>query len=217
MTNYLSIFQALNFLTKKMLLKMKKINFLFLMFLPVLFYSQNLTGEWADDNGACYKIRQIGNQIYWTMDDSPRVLNVFKGYIVGNNITGEWADVPGGNLLGNGYIAIRIESVDRMVKIDQSDNYLGSVWTRGGCSKCDFNLSGEWRGIHVSRNHNSTGYFITQTGNQLILSYSGDGTQANASCQNNKLQLSGWGNPTGEVIDNGKRINFSNGSYWIKL
>lgn len=196
---------------------MKKTTFLLFLFLPALIFSQGLTGEWTDDNGACYKIRQHNNRIFWTMDDSPRVLNVFHGYLAGNIIAGEWADLPGGNMHGDGTLALRVESPDRMVKINQTGNYLGTEWTRGSCSKCDYNLSGDWRGIHEKKNWNDTGYLIVQEGNKLTLSYSGDGTHAVAVCRKNILHLTGWGNGTGVIVNNGKRINFSDGSYWLKL
>jgi len=92
-----------------------------------------LTGEWVDDNGGCYKIRQVNNTIYWCMDATPRVANVFMGYLAGNTIAGSWADVPGGNMMGNGTLSLRVESNNRMVKIDQTGNYGANVWTRQSC------------------------------------------------------------------------------------
>lgn len=99
-----------------------------------------LTGEWKDDNGACYKIRQIDNRIYWSMDGSPRVINVFTGYIAGNYITGTWADVPGGDLQNSGTLSLRIDNNNQMTVIGQSRTYGGSVLTRGSC--CAGGLSG---------------------------------------------------------------------------
>jgi len=100
-----------------------------------------LTGEWMDDNGGCYKIREVNNTIYWSMDASPKVINVFMGYLAGNVIAGSWADIPGGNIMGNGTISLRVESNNRMVKIDQSGNYGASVWTRQSCAGI---LVGTW-------------------------------------------------------------------------
>ena len=42
---------------------------------------QDLTGFWQDDTGGKYQIRQMGNQIWWYMDNMPAVANVFKGSI----------------------------------------------------------------------------------------------------------------------------------------
>ncbi|GEM_PF-4501219 len=57
------------------------INFFSIIFFIALSQAcfAQLTGEWTDDIGACYKVRQVGNEIYWSMDDSPRVINVFTG------------------------------------------------------------------------------------------------------------------------------------------
>jgi hypothetical protein len=41
-----------------------------------------------------YTVRQIGNKVYWSMDDRPHVLNVFQGTVEGNTLTGEWVDLP---------------------------------------------------------------------------------------------------------------------------
>ncbi|MBT6004553.1 MAG: hypothetical protein HOG79_02450, partial [Prolixibacteraceae bacterium] len=99
-----------------------------------LFVSLNcnaqLTGIWQDDNGTRYSIRQIGNEIFWRMDGLPHVINVFSGTIAGNTITGEWADLPGGNKLGTGTIALKLETRDRMVRISKNDNYGASQWVR---------------------------------------------------------------------------------------
>jgi len=109
-----------------------------------------LTGEWMDDNNGCYKIRQLDNRIYWTMDASPRVINVFSGTIAGNVITGTWADVPGGNMMGSGTLALRIESSTRMVKIDQTGNYGGDVLTKRSCGACPFERSPFPQKIYMS-------------------------------------------------------------------
>ena len=89
---------------------MKKLKILFTLLAFTAFGqsgSAQLTGEWTDDIGACYKIRQVGNEIYWSMDDSPRVINVFTGLKVKDIINGKWADVPGGSMSGNGMLSLR--------------------------------------------------------------------------------------------------------------
>ena len=116
-------------------MKIKAFIFIIPLLLLTTMANAQLTGEWIDNNGACYKIRQVENQVFWFMDGRPRVINVFTGYVAGNIITGSWADLPGGNLQGSGTLALRIESQNRMVKADQTGNYDGSVWTRGTCPK----------------------------------------------------------------------------------
>jgi len=129
---------------------MKNLKFLFSVF--VIFaimlnaYAQ-LTGEWVDENGACYRIRQVDNHVYWSMDGRPRVMNIFSGIQVGNIINGEWFDVPGGRMIGLGSLALRIESNDRMVKVDQIGNYGGNTWTRQACDNQD-DLVGNYKWIY---------------------------------------------------------------------
>ncbi len=107
-----------------------------LLFIVHVIYAQpfDLTGLWQDDSGggAVYRVRQIGNRLYWSVDGRPRVINVFFGQISGNTITGEWADLPGGELQGGGTLRLRIESNNRMVKIGESNLYGASIWTRQG-------------------------------------------------------------------------------------
>ncbi len=94
----------------------------------------DLTGEWQADNGTRYLLRQLGSELFWSMDGRPRVANVFAGRIEGGTITGRWVDVPGGQLMNSGTLTLRIESPDRLVKISSSMAYGESVWTRIGGS-----------------------------------------------------------------------------------
>jgi len=99
----------------------------------------DLTGRWRSDTGNISLVRQVDNRVYWFVDDSPRVQNVFVGTLRGNLITGEWADLPGNRLLNAGTITLTVESNDRMVKSSESEAYGASVWTRegtGGSSDC---------------------------------------------------------------------------------
>jgi hypothetical protein len=96
----------------------------------------DLTGAWRDENGITYCMKQIGNKLFWNMDDRPRVHNVFYGLVTESYVAGEWADLPGGQQTGSGTLTMRIESNDRFVKIDQSAEYLGSVWTRAQEAEC---------------------------------------------------------------------------------
>jgi len=93
---------------------------------------EGLTGFWRDNAGGHYLIRQVGNRIYWVDDGRPKYLNVFVGTARGRIIDGEWADMPGGQLDHSGTLRLRIESNDRLVKINSSGvPFGGTVFTRG--------------------------------------------------------------------------------------
>jgi hypothetical protein len=92
---------------------------------------EGLTGYWQDNAGGNYLIRQVGNRIYWVDDGRPKYLNVFVGTARGRIIDGEWADLPGGQLDHSGTLQLRIESNDRLVKINSGGvPFGGSVFTR---------------------------------------------------------------------------------------
>jgi hypothetical protein len=92
---------------------------------------QGLTGFWQDNSGGHYLIRQVGNRIYWVDDGRPKYLNVFVGTARGRIIDGEWADLPGGQLDNSGTLQLRIESNDRLVKVNSGGvPFGGSVFTR---------------------------------------------------------------------------------------
>ena len=89
--------------------------------------SYDLTGYWKSNQGATYQFRQVDDRLFWFVDFSPRVVNVFYGTIAGNTITGRWADLPGGDVAGQGTVALRIESNNRIVKISETGNYGGTI------------------------------------------------------------------------------------------
>jgi len=92
---------------------------------------EGLTGFWQDNSGGHYLIRQVGNRIYWVDDGRPKYLNVFVGTARGRIIDGEWADLPGGQLDNSGTLQLRIESNDRLVKVNSGGvPFGGSVFTR---------------------------------------------------------------------------------------
>jgi hypothetical protein len=200
-------------------MKTKTIIFIMsLLFVSVISEAQ-LTGEWTDDNGACYKIRQIENQIFWSMDARPRVLNVFMGYLAGNTITGTWADVPGGNMLGSGTLALRVESQNRMVKIDQTGNYGGSVWTRGACGSTPPatrpDLSGTWYDYSPWSGNAGLVSTILQQGNKLVFINVNDQRSDGYFKENNKVIATDWeGGLEATIEDGGNRIVWKNGSVW---
>jgi len=73
----------------------------------------------------------VGNRIYWVDDGRPKYLNVFVGTARGRIIEGERADLPGGQLDHSGTLQLRIESNDRLVRINSGGvPFGGSVFTR---------------------------------------------------------------------------------------
>ncbi len=204
---------------------MKKIIISILLLIPLSTFSQ-LTGYWQTDVGGCYQIRQNGNEIWWAGESSniQRPSNVFHGTIAGNMLTGQWCDLPSSANQGcEQTLALRIENNNTLVKTASSAPYNGSTWTRqsgmAGCGggQCSYNnLAANWKAI--KGDWSSTGFSIDQKGNQLTLIGS-DQSEVTATCSGNILTVDGnsWGqNLTGTVSNNGNRIDFSNGSHWIK-
>ena len=104
---------------------------------PPATVSSDLSGFWVDDTGggAVYRVRQLGNKVYWSMDATAKgeYVNVFHGVITGNMIDGEWLDMPGSPLrpaLVAATLGLRIESNDRLVKVRSGNHYPAQVWTR---------------------------------------------------------------------------------------
>lgn len=108
----------------------------FLLALPVGYaQSFDLTGLWQNYNGgAIYRVRQIGNAVYWSVDGIPMgsYANIFFGEISGNTITGTWVDLPGSQSLGGGNLTLQIQSNDYFIKIGESNLYGAQEWIRQG-------------------------------------------------------------------------------------
>lgn len=102
--------------------------------------SGDLSGLWVDDTrgGGIYRLRQIGNKLYWVVDavSKQSFANAYLGEINGNIISGEWVDVPGSPTLSGGRLLLRIESNCKLVKVSSSNYYGAQVWTKQG-STCD--------------------------------------------------------------------------------
>jgi hypothetical protein len=149
----------------------------------------DLTGFWEDDAGGKYQIRQTGNTVVWYDDRKPVAFNVFIGTIDGNNVLiGNWYDLPGGQAMNTGSISFRIESNDRLVKINSSVYYLGTVITRTGSSlsgNCD--MSGTWR--HIVQGIGESTFTFTSAGNGRY-----------------SVQETGLGNASGTAVVNGTRV-----------
>lgn len=180
-----------------------------------------LTGEWTDENGGCYRIRQVDNSVFWSYEDMPRVRNVFMGYLAGNSLTGAWADLPGGQIQGSGTIAFRIESSNRMVKINESANYRGTVLTRGACATSGGvvsgypDLSGTWYDYSASTGNAGLVSTIRQQGEQLTFINSYNNQSAGRFLDMSTIVATGWeGGLRARLEDNNRRMVWANGSVW---
>lgn len=97
----------------------------------------DLTGLWKDESGlATYRLRQIGDWVYWGVDGTPMgsFANLSYGQIRGDLLETQWVDLPGSPALSGGTLRLRIESNDRLVKIGSSGWYGAATWTRVGSS-----------------------------------------------------------------------------------
>ena len=90
--------------------------------------AQDLTGQWRGEFGGRYVFRQAGEEFCW----SAAPTNVFCGTVTGDLIVGSWLDLPTGRLKGSGRMVLKIVSPNRLIKIYQTANYMGSVWVREG-------------------------------------------------------------------------------------
>ncbi|MCA9839668.1 MAG: hypothetical protein KC422_22365 [Trueperaceae bacterium] len=115
--------------------------FLSLLFLLSLSFSNaqvfDLTGFWQNPGGsATYRVRQIGNTVYWTVDGTAvgSYANVFIGELYGNTLTGTWVDLPGSPNLGGGNLSLQIQSNDYFFKVAESTLYAAQEWVRQGSS-----------------------------------------------------------------------------------
>ena len=188
---------------------------LFLMiFAPTFLDGQtlDLTGAWQSEFGTTHLVRQIGNKIYWFMDNRPTVQNVFVGAVTGNTITGEWADLPGWQMQGSGILTLRIESNDRIVKISESANYRGSIWTRQGGSLGGMpDLSGTWYAF----GDRSKPCSISQSGNVLTFTDEFGRRSAGSFLDATSIVATDWEGGLRATID-GNRLVWPRGGYWTR-
>jgi hypothetical protein len=187
----------------------------------------DLTGTWQDDNGTTYILRQINDNLFWSMDSRPGVHNVFYGVITGNMINGQWADLPDGQKRGNGNLVLNIESNDRFKKISQSGNYGAGIWTRAGTS--DYPpLGGVWYAYYPKYGIKEAQCHIIQQGGNLTF-INEKGAKSNGTFENDSTvkavnweggligSLSNKVTLPGTVKNVYTRLDWANGSYWLKL
>jgi hypothetical protein len=114
----------------------------------------DLTGVWDCNDGGTYYLRQLDDILWWFGEPSyePGVWsNVATGIISDDIIYLDWSDVPKGSLMNSGYLVLDIVSSDRLVLLDMSGGFGGSVWTRRGSS------SGSQLGTSTSASPGMTG------------------------------------------------------------
>ena len=119
--------------------KLRLFSFILLISAAGFTQSTDLTGLWGDDvtGGAIYRVRQVGNKIYWQVDGVKQrsFANIFIGEISGNTIRGAWVDLPGSSVYSSGNMTLRIESNDRLVKVNANNAYNAHEWRRRSTSK----------------------------------------------------------------------------------
>ncbi|MFI4986763.1 MAG: hypothetical protein ACHQF3_04935 [Alphaproteobacteria bacterium] len=91
--------------------------------------AQDVTGVWAANDGATYYIRQIGPEVWWFGDGSPRFSNVAHGHYEGDSIRLQWVDVPKGGTSSQGELTLHAEN-GRLVARRATGGFSARVWTR---------------------------------------------------------------------------------------
>jgi hypothetical protein len=102
-------------------------------------------------------------------------------------------------------------SADRK-RIDWSN---GSYWVAAAATGPCVAAVGAWTAVVPQKNFRRGGYKITQDGAQLTL-VAWDGKATSASCEDGVTIVSEGGKVTGRIGADGKRIEWSNGSYWVR-
>jgi hypothetical protein len=93
----------------------------------------DLTGVWHTQTGATFFVRQMGPEIWWYGTQSlsqPRWTNVASGRLDSNVIRVRWIDVPQGATRNSGTLALRAVSPNRLVVIENPNDFLAADWTR---------------------------------------------------------------------------------------
>lgn len=168
---------------------MKISSLLLLLTLPCIAFSQ-LTGYWQTDVGGCYQIRQNGNEVWWAAEagGSMRAQNVFYGTITGTNLNGLWVDLPSNPMQGWGQtLNLRLETTTRMIKLNESAPYGGSIWSKlnGPCGSgtviSEFypDIAGTW----YKDGYQSIPCTIVQNGQSLTLSIDNNTSQGSFTSQ----------------------------------
>jgi len=98
--------------------------------------STNLTGRWVGNDGGTYRVREVGNTVWWvgmSGDDGKSWTHAYRGLRAGGNVSGRWADVNGP--MGSGVLNVRQTDGTHLVRTAVSGGFSGSRWHRFGCPK----------------------------------------------------------------------------------
>jgi len=103
----------------------------------------SLTGKWKGDDGGTYRIRAVGNEVWWigtSADGGKSWTNVYKGNRVGQQISGRWADIVPANG-GNGVMTLTVVNNGLIKKASESGSpFGGTKWGRVvGCDDMGLN------------------------------------------------------------------------------
>ena len=91
----------------------------------------NLSGTWDCNDGATYTIQQKGRRISWTGANPPHFANSFDGSVTDQGyIEGDWHDLPGYAAYSYGKLTLKIDDPLRLVRVSQTGNFSGSIWTK---------------------------------------------------------------------------------------
>jgi hypothetical protein len=195
-----------------------------------LSYAQSfdLTGLWHDNttgSSTTYRIRQIGNAVYWSVDGTAvgSYANVFFGEISGNTLTGTWVDLPSSPALGGGNLTLQIKSNDWFVKTGENPCcYAAQEWVRQGTTGSNVrgNLIGTWTIKCCNDSLVWEALNITnQDGDTFAGSFTGEhlgGDVTNGRVRGNMIEFvrsGGWGKQvwTAELVNDGGGLRMMNG------
>src|SRR4029077_1068575 len=100
---------------------------------PVLTAAIDLNGTWSCNDHGTYTIHQEGRKISWNGENPPWFRNSFDASITEQGyVEGTWHDLPGCRAFSSGTLTLKIENPSRLVRISQTGNFSGSIWTKNG-------------------------------------------------------------------------------------
>ena len=98
----------------------------------------SLTGSWLANDGGTYRLRQVGNTIWWvgmSGDDGKSWTHAFHGVRNGNVVNGRWADVNGP--MGSGALTLQVRGngTHLLRTAATGSGFSGTRWRRPGCKE----------------------------------------------------------------------------------
>ena len=105
-----------------------------LLFSPVIWAMDNLTGEWRGNDGGYYYLRQEGERLYWYGEqraEDPDWSTVFIGRVSDYRIEGYFLDVPKGQTRREGSLVLSIEENGNvLILMRKTGGLSASRWER---------------------------------------------------------------------------------------